>query len=127
MIKTIKVNLSWALGLGFLVACNSPVEPTNEPQAETQIQTELSLEDAKKIYAYAYPLVIMKISQDLMLTVPIRPRTTPNHFIHFRRLAQPEQRAVVLGNRNTLYSVGWLDLSKGPVVFEIPDMGIAIM
>ncbi|MEM7002685.1 MAG: DUF1254 domain-containing protein, partial [Pseudomonadota bacterium] len=26
-------------------------------------------------------------------------------------------------NRNTLYCVGWVDLSQGPVVFEIPDMG----
>ena len=113
----------WAIILGLLVACDGPDVPPAETEASSLIETELSLEDAKAIYDYAYPLVIMKISQDLMLTVPIRPRTTPNHFIHFKRLAQPEQRAVVLGNRNTLYSVGWLDLSEGPVVFEIPDMG----
>lgn len=108
--------------VGGLAACSNPAAPPAEPDAATPIESDLSLDDAKAIYDYAYPLVIMKISQDLMLTVPLRPRTTPNHFIHFSRLAQPEQRAVVLGNRNTLYSVGWLDLSKGPVVFEIPDM-----
>ena len=110
----------------FTTACDSghsssnPQAPENDKQEITQ---PISVSDAEAIFDYAYPLVIMKISQDLMQTVPIRPRTTPNHFIHFRRLAQPEQRAVVLGNRNTLYSVGWLDLSKGPVVFTIPDMG----
>lgn len=86
-------------------------------------QSTISDAEAQQIYDYAYPLVIMKISQDLMFTVPIRERSVPNHFIHFKRLAMPQNRAVVLGNRNTLYSVGWIDLSKGPVVFEIPDMG----
>lgn len=112
--------------LGMFAACGFQNPNTTGQQeelaADTITQADISIADAEAIFDYAYPLVIMKISQDLMLTVPIRPRTTPNHFIHFRRLAQPEQRAVVLGNRNTLYSVGWLDLSQGPVVFEIPDM-----
>lgn len=121
--KTIWTSLCWAAVVGVLAACSSPAAPATETEAAAPVEADLSLDDAEAIFDYAYPLVIMKISQDLMLTVPLRPRTTPNHFIHFKRLAQPEQRAVVLGNRNTLYSVGWLDLSKGPVVFEIPDMG----
>ena len=41
-----------------------------------------------------------------------------------KKLATPDFKAVVLRNRNTLYCTpGWMDLSKGPVVFEIPDMG----
>ena len=111
--------------LNLLMACCAPpaTNPAQSNPSEANAVAPISLEEAEAIFDYAYPLVIMKISQDLMLTVPIRPRTNPNHFIHFRRLAQPEQRAVVLGNRNTLYSVGWLDLSRGPVVFKIPDMG----
>ena len=83
-----------------------------------------SLTDAQadSVYDYAYPLVIMKISQDLMFTVPFRPAGNPNHFIMFKQLALPQNRAVVLGNRNTLYCVGWVDLGAGPVVFEIPAM-----
>ncbi|MFN3212396.1 MAG: DUF1254 domain-containing protein [Henriciella sp.] len=112
--------------LGIVTACGG-VETSSETSApsstEQNSSEQMPLSEAEAIFDYAYPLVIMKISQDLMLTVPIRPRTNPNHFIHFRRLAQPEQRAVVLGNRNTLYSVGWLDLSEGPVVFRIPNMG----
>jgi hypothetical protein len=72
---------------------------------------------------YAYPLVIMKISRDLMLNSGLRERTTDNHLILFNQLAKPENTAVVLGNRDTLYTVGWVDLSKGPVAFSIPDMG----
>ena len=79
--------------------------------------------EAERIYDYAYPLVLMQITQDLMFTVPFRDKSHPNKFIMFNELAKPENRAVVLGNRNTLYCVGWVDLSKGPVVFEIPDMG----
>jgi len=123
--KVVTTSLVLAI-CGILTACGGtqPSHPVSEavtPQESSE--SPISLAEAEAIFDYAYPLVIMKISQDLMLTVPLRPRTTPNHFIHFRRLAQPEQRAVVLGNRNTLYSVGWLDLSEGPAVFEIPDMG----
>lgn len=121
--KTMWMTLCAAAMLGSLSACGDLATRSDDPTIAAPEEAALSVADAEAIYDYAYPLVIMKISQDLMLTVPIRPRTTPNHFIHFKRLAQPEQRAVVLGNRNTLYSVGWLDLSKGPVVFEIPDMG----
>ncbi|MEO0883695.1 MAG: DUF1254 domain-containing protein [Pseudomonadota bacterium] len=112
-----------AVFIGLTAACGQSVEPRLQPQTDKVGEPGLSLAEAEAIYDYAYPLVIMKISQDVMFTVPFRPPTTPNHFIHFKRLAQPEQRAVVLGNRNTLYSVGWVDLSKGPVIFEIPDMG----
>lgn len=83
----------------------------------------LTSEQANSFYDYAYPLVMMKISQDVMLSSPLRKGDQLNKFIMFRKLAQPENTAVVLGNRNTLYCVGWVDLSSGPVLFEIPDMG----
>jgi hypothetical protein len=39
-------------------------------------------------------------------------------------LATPSQSNTLLstGNRDTLYTVGWLDLSKGPQVLHVPDM-----
>lgn len=115
--------LGAAIVVVLLAACSAPVsQPENFSAPAEAPATSISLAEAEAIYDYAYPLVIMKISQDVMFTVPFRPRTLPNHFIHFNQLAQPEQRAVVLGNRNTLYSVGWVDLSEGPVIFEIPDM-----
>jgi len=106
-----------ALALVWVSACDEP--PSTPASSETA--TPISIADAEAIYDYTYPLVIMKLSQDVMFTVPFRARSVPNHFIHFKQLALPENKAVVLGNRNTLYSVGWVDLGKGPVVFEIPD------
>jgi len=40
------------------------------------------------------------------------------------RLAQPSQTNSLesTGNRDTFYTVGWLDLSKGPEVLHVPDM-----
>lgn len=39
-------------------------------------------------------------------------------------LASPSQSNALesTGNRDTLYTVGWLDLSKGPQVLHVPDM-----
>lgn len=39
-------------------------------------------------------------------------------------LASPSQSNALgsTGNRDTLYTVGWLDLSKGPEVLHVPDM-----
>lgn len=106
-----------------LWGCGQPQESASKSATPTEPAPTLTVADAEAIYDYAYPLVIMKISQDMMFSVPFRPASHANHFIHFKRLAMPQNRAVVLGNRNTLYSVGWVDLSKGPVRFEIPDMG----
>jgi len=83
----------------------------------------ISGSEAEQIFDYAYPLVLMQVTQDLMFTVPFREKSHPNRFIMFDELAKPKNQAVVLGNRNTLYCVGWVDLSKGPVLFEIPEMG----
>ena len=46
-----------------------------------------------------------------------------NQFSHVRRLADPSERTVVAPNHDTLYSLAWLDLGPGPMVFSHPDMG----
>jgi hypothetical protein len=44
-----------------------------------------------------------------------------NRFSHARKLANADARDVVAPNHDTLYSMGWLDLSKQPEVLEIPS------
>jgi hypothetical protein len=44
-----------------------------------------------------------------------------NTFIHARRLLGAGGSKVVTPNSDTLYSNAWLDLSRGPVVIEVPD------
>jgi len=46
-----------------------------------------------------------------------------NQFTHTRRLRGPEDREVVTPNNDTLFTNSWLDLSDGPLVIEVPEMG----
>ena len=46
-----------------------------------------------------------------------------NQFTHTRRLRGPDDKEVVTPNNDTLFTNAWLDLSHGPVVIEVPDMG----
>jgi hypothetical protein len=41
-----------------------------------------------------------------------------NQFSHFRKLADARDRTVVLPNSDTLYSMAWLDLRRGPLVIH---------
>jgi acyl-CoA synthetase (NDP forming) len=46
-----------------------------------------------------------------------------NQFTHTRRLRGPEDREVVTPNNDTLFTNAWLDLSTGPLVLDVPEMG----
>jgi hypothetical protein len=46
-----------------------------------------------------------------------------NTFTHSKRLLTPQDREVVTPNNDTLYTNAWLDLARGPLVIEVPDMG----
>jgi hypothetical protein len=46
-----------------------------------------------------------------------------NQFTHTHRKLGPDDREVVSPNNDTVYSNAWLDLSKGPVLVDTPDMG----
>jgi hypothetical protein len=46
-----------------------------------------------------------------------------NRWVHTRQLLGPQNREVVTPNNDTLYSSVWLDLSAGPLLLNVPDMG----
>ena len=46
-----------------------------------------------------------------------------NTFSDADKFTRPSDRAVVAPNVDTLYSISHLDLGKGPIVLEHPDMG----
>ncbi|WP_408440722.1 DUF1254 domain-containing protein [Paraburkholderia caffeinilytica] len=46
-----------------------------------------------------------------------------NEWIHTRQLLGPQNREVVTPNNDTLYSSIWLDLTAGPLVLSVPDVG----
>lgn len=46
-----------------------------------------------------------------------------NQFTHTRRLRGPQDREVVTPNNDTLFTNAWLDLSAGPLVIDVPEIG----
>ncbi|WP_372661774.1 acetate--CoA ligase family protein, partial [Hydrogenophaga sp.] len=46
-----------------------------------------------------------------------------NQFTHTRNLLGPDDREVVTPNNDTLFTNAWLDLSDGPLVIDVPEMG----
>jgi hypothetical protein len=88
----------------------------------------LTPEEARTIageaYTYLYPLISMEITRRVMTNVPpgVRIGAGPmNLFSHARTFPPAEFRDVVRPNFDTLYSVAWLDLSRGPMVVSTPD------
>lgn len=82
-------------------------------------------EDARDGYIYAYPLVLMNTTKDLLTATPRLTETKAplNQFLHMREFPDPSFTEVVSPNADTLYSQAWLDLSKEPIVLSVPDMG----
>ncbi|WP_104092454.1 DUF1254 domain-containing protein [Arthrobacter sp. GMC3] len=89
----------------------------------TATTTEIQ-EITQQAYSYLYPLVIMDITrlqfQDLS-NGPQIGRGPQNTFTHVEEFPPADFRGVVAPNFDTLYSVVWLDLSKGPVIIHMPD------
>lgn len=75
-------------------------------------------------YLYFYPLVTMDVSRRQFTNIEsgkMVGRGPMNTFSHMRAFPTADFREVVRPNFDTLYSSGWLDLTKGPVVVSAPD------
>jgi hypothetical protein len=76
-------------------------------------------------YLYFYPLVTMDITrQQLSNMEPGKGLGGPmNAFVNIPAYPAADMKTVVRPNFDTLYSSGWLDLTKEPVVVSVPDTG----
>lgn len=75
-------------------------------------------------YIYAYPLVLMDLTKQVMTNVPSAQnngRAPINQFSHAAQLRTPDNKDMVRPNCDTLYSYAWLDLSKEPLILSVPD------
>jgi hypothetical protein len=75
-------------------------------------------------YIYGYPLVNTERTRQLQSLVkePYGPAfTVSNEFIFFDELITPDFKDVVSPNVDTLYCIAWLDLTRNPVVLNVPD------
>jgi len=79
---------------------------------------------AKEAYIYFYPLVLMDVSRKHFTNIEAGKmfgRGPMNTFSHARTFPPATFRGATHANFDTLYSVGWLDLTKEPVVISVPD------
>jgi hypothetical protein len=78
------------------------------------------------IYIYFYPLLIYNGLERVIVQHGIsasKQGIPANTLYAMPTLASPSQRNILEGtNHDTLYTVGWLDLSKGPQMLHVPDM-----
>ena len=92
--------------------------------------TALTEEEAHAIgveaYLYFYPLVTMEVTREQLTNQESGPGSLGgpmNQFANIPAFPTAEMKAVVRPNFDTLYSSGWLDLTKEPVVVSAPDTG----
>lgn len=90
-------------------------------------QEKISSTDAQKIakeaYIYGYPLVTMDLTRQVMTNTdaPIPTKAPMGQFANMRTYPNASFRDVTAPNADTLYSAAWLDLSKEPYVFHVPN------
>jgi hypothetical protein len=69
------------------------------------------------VYVYGYPIVLMSVTEKSMLDRGLE----INQFFSQQNFPSPEFNLVVRPNVDTLYSLAWLELSKGPIILHVPD------
>ena len=103
-----------ALAAGFSTA-NRAAEPITEEAAHAI---------GVDAYVYFYPLISMDVTRRQLTNVEADkvPLHNPmNMFAHAPAYPSADTRVVVRPNFDTLYSSGWLDLTKEPMIVSVPD------
>jgi hypothetical protein len=79
---------------------------------------------AREAYTYFYPLVLLDISRKHFTNIEpgkMFARGPMNTFSHARTFPPAALRGATHPNFDTLYSNGWLDLTREPVIISVPD------
>jgi hypothetical protein len=111
--------LSLAAALAVGAAPASAAYNSGDPVQKAQYDAALTV--AAQGYEYGMPLLNMARTFRTSTSVNVsngRGAGPVNQFSHFTKLADAKDRKVVAPNNDTLYSMAWLDLSKGPVVIH---------
>jgi hypothetical protein len=98
--------------------------------ASTLRAAEITEAEAQAIgldaYLYFYPLITMDVTRRQLTNVEAGKSKIggpANMFTNVKAFPAAEMRAVVRPNFDTLYSIGWLDMTKEPMVVSAPDTG----
>ena len=109
-----------ALVLGFVTVAFAPA------MARAGVNEEEAHAIGVEAYLYLYPLVTMDLTRRQQSNVEpgsVPGREPMNSFAHIRAYPKADWREVVRPNFDTLYSLAWLDLTKGPMIVSVPDTG----
>jgi hypothetical protein len=112
---------AWPLAL-LLVALAYSGSPAARAADVAPEEARAIAEDA---YVYGYPLVTMEMTRRVLTNTaaPEGIRAPMGQFALLREYPSAANREVTAPNADTLYSTAFLDLSKEPYVFGIPDTG----
>jgi hypothetical protein len=97
---------------------------TSGALAAEPLTEQEALSIGKDAYIYLYPIVTMDVTRKVMTNVEPgkRPGAGPtNQFANVREYPPIDFHDVVRPNFDTLYSIAWLDLTRGPIVMSAPD------
>ena len=124
-LRAISITSSKALLAGLLTACALHAVAQQAPlPTGTGAPTPKEAEQiAAAGFIYGFPLLIMSRTAD-QLTAVEAPRgfQAPwNQFAHSAELIGPSFKAVAAMSTDVLYTLGWVDLSAGPVVVSVPE------
>src|SRR5215470_19948891 len=91
---------------------------------EAAIKEKEAQEAAIDAYIYAYPLVTMEITRRAITNVeqPAGSKAPMGQLARLRNYPAVDDHSVTAPNADTLYTTGWVDVSKEPWVVSIPDM-----
>ena len=100
------------------------LQPGLTSQAES-ISSDEAHAIGVEAYLYFYPLVTMDITRKQLTNVEHAEglNAPMNSFANIPAYPTADMKAVVRPNFDTLYSSGWLDLTKEPVVVSVPNTG----
>jgi hypothetical protein len=118
-IRIVSLALACTAMLGA-TSCNSnPKLESGAPGLESAVRA------ATDAYVYGYPLVTMDMTRRKITNVaaPEGMAGPMGEILKARTYPPVDFHDVTAPNADTLYTIAWLDLSKEPWVFSIPDMG----
>lgn len=117
-------TIACTLLLAFVAAFNLIAMPA----AAAELSDAERLEIAVDAYIYAFPMVLMDVSKEVMTNVeaanasPSGGGGAPvNQFVHMSAFPNASFTDVVRPNADTLYSMMWFDVSQEPLVVKVPD------
>jgi hypothetical protein len=97
----------------------------SDTKTASQPGVEQAVSDAINVYIYGYPLVTMDMTRKFITNYSSvqSSRGPMGQIIRLRTYPAVDDHAVTAPNADTLYTTAFIDVSKEPWVFSIPDMG----